>query len=168
MWTENLPLQVPVFHPTFDEFRHFSSYIAKIESLGAHHVGLAKIVPPKEWTARKFGYKQKQISETLVENPIKQDIQGKNGIYSVYNIQQRSTKLSQFQRLASTQRYAAPSAISNDLDKLEKRYWRNPSGIAPIYGAGEWTRETPMSIVRRADFQTSAERFTIRHKRFGM
>jgi jumonji domain-containing protein 2 len=137
MFIDTSRLEVPVFYPTFDEFRHFSSYISKIESLGAHEIGLAKIVPPKEWTPRKLGYKQKQINETSVKNPIKQEIRGKNGIYSVDNVQQRSIKLSQFQRLASTHRYSTPSAISNDLNKLEERYWQNLTSIAPIYGAGE-------------------------------
>ena len=130
-------LEVPIFYPTFDEFRHFSSYISKIESLGAHKIGLAKIVPPKEWTPRRLDYKQKQITDTLVHNPIKQEIDGENGIYSVYNIQQRSIKLNQFQRLASTHRYAPPPSICNDLDQLEQRYWQKLTSIAPIYGAGK-------------------------------
>lgn len=137
MFIDTSKLEVPVFYPTVDEFRHFSSYISKIESLGAHQIGLAKIIPPKEWTPRKLGYQQKQINETLVKNPIKQEIRGKNGIYSVDNIQQRSIKLNQFQRLASTHRYATPQGISHDLNKLEERYWQNLTTIAPIYGAGE-------------------------------
>ncbi|UJR31768.1 hypothetical protein I4U23_019246 [Adineta vaga] len=128
-------LEVPIFYPTYDEFKNFSSYITKIESYGAHKIGLAKIVPPKEWVARKVGYKHKQIDETMVQNPIKQEVHGKNGFYSVYNIQQRSVKLSQFQKLASTTRYATPVAIANNVLKLEKKYWENLTSIAPIYGA---------------------------------
>jgi jumonji domain-containing protein 2 len=128
--------EVPVFYPTYDEFKSFSSYISKMESCGAHKIGLAKIVPPKEWVARKMGYKQKQIEETIVQNPIKQEVHGKNGLYSVYNIQQRSIKLNQFQKLASTNRYATPASISNDVEKLEKKYWENLTSISPIYGAG--------------------------------
>lgn len=130
-------LQVPIFHPTYEEFENFSAYVSKIESLGAHKIGLAKIVPPKEWSARKSGYKQKFIEETMVENPIKQEVHGKDGFYSVYNIQQRSIKLNQFQKLTSTNRYATPTAISRDCEKLEKKYWQNLTSISPIYGAGE-------------------------------
>lgn len=134
----SLPLKfdVPIFYPTLDEFENFSSYITKIESHGAHKIGLAKIVPPKQWLARKTGYKQKQIEETMVNNPIKQEVQGKDGLYSVYNIQQKSIKLSQFQKLTTTNRYTTPSAIANDYEKLEKKYWQNLTSIAPIYGAG--------------------------------
>ncbi|CAF1597321.1 unnamed protein product [Adineta ricciae] len=128
-------LEIPTYYPTFDEFKNFSSYISKIESYGAHQIGLAKIVPPREWVARKMGYKQKQIDDTMVQNPIKQEVHGKDGFYSVYNIQQRSVKLSQFQKLTSTTRYATPSAIEHDVLKLEKKYWENLTSIAPIYGA---------------------------------
>src|SRR5690348_5278334 len=86
----NINLEVTVFYPTYDEFKNFSSYISKIESQNAHKIGLAKIIPPKEWIARKMGYKQKQIDDIIVENPIKQEVHGKNGFYSVYNIQQKS------------------------------------------------------------------------------
>ncbi|UJR14914.1 hypothetical protein I4U23_001897 [Adineta vaga] len=82
-----------------------------------------------------MGYKQKQIDDRMVENPIKQEVHGKDGVYSVYNIQQRSVKLSSFQRLASSNRYAAPKAIADDLEKLEKKYWQSLTSNAPIYGA---------------------------------
>ncbi|CAF5002311.1 unnamed protein product, partial [Rotaria sp. Silwood1] len=106
-------LEIPVFYPTYDEFKDFSTFVSSIEARGAHKIGLAKIVPPKEWTARKMGYKQKQIYETLVENPIRQEIHGKDGVYSVFNIQQPSIKLSSFQKLTSSNRYAPPVSISN-------------------------------------------------------
>ncbi|CAF1330441.1 unnamed protein product [Rotaria sordida] len=128
-------LEVPVFYPTYDEFKNFSAFVSSIEARGAHKIGLAKIVPPKEWIARKMGYKQKQIFETSVENPIKQEVHGKDGVYSVFNIQQRSIKLSSFQRLASSNRYAPSASISNDLEKLEKKYWQSLTSNAAIYGA---------------------------------
>lgn len=131
-------LEVPVFYPTYDEFKNFSAFIASIEARGAHKVGLAKIVPPKEWLARKSGYKHKEIDNKLVENPIKQEVRGRDGVYSVFNIQQPSIKLSSFQRLACSGRYAAPSEISNDLEKLEKKYWSSLTTNPAIYGAGRF------------------------------
>ncbi len=38
-----------IFRPTFEEFKDFSKYIKKMESLG-------KVVPPKEYRPRKGGY----------------------------------------------------------------------------------------------------------------
>ncbi|CAF3483655.1 unnamed protein product [Adineta steineri] len=128
-------IEVPVFYPTYDEFKDFSAFISSIEARHAHRIGLAKIVPPKEWIACKTGYKQKRIDEKVVENPIKQEVHGKDGVYSVFNIQQPSIKLSSFQKLSASNRYAAPKAISNDLEKLEKKYWQSLTSNAPIYGA---------------------------------
>ncbi|CAF1410021.1 unnamed protein product [Adineta steineri] len=137
-------IEVPVFYPTYDEFKDFSAFISSIEARHAHKIGLAKIVPPKEWIACKTGYKQKRIDEKVVENPIKQEVHGKDGVYSVFNIQQPSIKLSSFQKLSASNRYAAPKAISNDLEKLEKKYWQSLTSNAPIYGAdvsGSFTDE---------------------------
>ncbi len=142
MSSETSKFEVPIFHPTYEEFQNFSSYISKIESYGAHKIGLAKIIPPKGWIARKLGYKQKQIEDTMVQNPIKQEVQGKDGVYSVYNIQQRSIKVNQFQKLTATNRYTTPKIISNDLEKLEKKYWQNITSISPIYGAGRLNKHS--------------------------
>ena len=128
--------EVPTFYPSVDEFQNFSQYVSKIESCGAHRIGLAKIVPPKPWTARRMGYRQKQIEQTLVHNPIKQEIHGKDGIYSVYNTSQRTMNVSRFQRLAATDRYTVPPAIANSVEKLEKKYWEKLTSPSPIYGAG--------------------------------
>ena len=36
--------QVMVFRPTMEEFKDFSRYISYMEELGAHKVGLAKVL----------------------------------------------------------------------------------------------------------------------------
>ncbi len=76
------------------------------------------------------------LHDTRAEHRNGPEVHGKDGVYSVFNIQQRSIKLNSFQRLASSNRYAAPPSISNDLEKLEKKYWQSISSNAPIYGAG--------------------------------
>ena len=138
MTTDSSPFEVPVFYPTYEEFQDFAKYVSSIEARGAHRVGLAKIVPPKEWKPRQAGYKHKQIDEKMIDNPIKQEVRGRDGTYSVFNIQQRSIKANSFQKLASSSRYAAPHSIGNDLEKLEKKYWTSLTGNAPIYGAGNY------------------------------
>ena len=34
-----------VFHPTWEQFLDFQKYVDYMESLGAHHIGLAKVEP---------------------------------------------------------------------------------------------------------------------------
>ena len=131
------PGEVPTFYPTYDEFKDFSAFVESIEARGTHKIGLAKIVPPKEWKARRSGYKSKQISDRFVENPIKQEVHGRDGVYSVFNIQQRSVKVSSFEKMATSNRYASPSALSNNFEQLEKKYWQSITSAAPIYGAGK-------------------------------
>ena len=51
-------------------------------------MGLCKIVPPKEWVARKKGYSDLDLF--IIPNPITQNTFGKHGVYiqvqeSVYN-----------------------------------------------------------------------------------
>lgn len=35
--------KIMVFRPTFDEFKDFSAYIRKMEEMGAHRAGVAKV-----------------------------------------------------------------------------------------------------------------------------
>jgi [histone H3]-trimethyl-L-lysine9/36 demethylase len=124
-------LEVPIFYPSFDQFKDFKAYINYIESQGAHKVGLAKIVPPKEWIARKTGYSN--LSDIKISNPIQQRVEGKEGIYMQYNIQQRSLKFSEFKALASNKNYSTPS--HSNYEDLERKYWKNLTFVPPIYGA---------------------------------
>ena len=61
------------FYPTMDELADLSSYIAHMESKGAHRAGIAKIVLPKEWVGRKKGYNPAEM-EGIHIMPVQQDI----------------------------------------------------------------------------------------------
>lgn len=41
---------IPVFRPTMDQFRDFSTFVESIASYG-RKAGLVKVIPPKEWYA---------------------------------------------------------------------------------------------------------------------
>ncbi|KAL9951529.1 hypothetical protein ACROYT_G044205 [Oculina patagonica] len=45
--------KIMVFRPTLSEFSNFPAYIRKMEEMGAHRAGVAKVIPPKEWVPRK-------------------------------------------------------------------------------------------------------------------
>ncbi|XP_052870882.1 lysine-specific demethylase 4A-like [Anopheles cruzii] len=124
--------RIQVFRPTWEEFKNFSKYIEYIESQGAHRAGLAKIIPPPEWIPRKKGYDLEGIDLTIPA-PICQVVAGKLGLYQQINIQKNPLTVSQFAELANTERYTTPKHF--DFEDLERKYWKNITYVAPIYGA---------------------------------
>lgn len=113
--------QVPLFRPTFEEFKDFKKYINYIESQGAHKIGLARIIPPPEWCPRKSGYSN--LENIKIKTPISQVVEGKEGIYTQYNIQQKPLNINEFKHLAESPRYKTPP--HSDAKDLERKYWKN-------------------------------------------
>ncbi|XP_076440211.1 lysine-specific demethylase 4A-like isoform X3 [Babylonia areolata] len=122
--------KIMVFRPTMDEFKDFNRYIRYIESQGAHKAGLAKIIPPAEWVPRKAGYDNIDIQ---IPAPIEQVVQGCQGLYTQYNIQRKSMHVSDFKKLASSEKYQTPKHF--DYEELERKYWKNAAFGNAIYGA---------------------------------
>lgn len=124
--------RIMVFRPTWDEFKDFAKYIEYMESQGAHKAGLAKVVPPPEWVPRKQGYDIEKLDVTIPA-PICQVVTGKQGLYQQINIQKKALTIKQFSDLANTERYVTPKHF--DFEDLERKYWKNITYVAPIYGA---------------------------------
>ncbi|KAF5286956.1 hypothetical protein FQR65_LT12415 [Abscondita terminalis] len=121
-----------VFRPTWDEFKDFAKYIEYMESMGAHKAGVAKVIPPPEWVPRKSGYKLETLDVTIPA-PICQVVTGKQGLYQQINIQKKSMTVQQYHDLATSDRYNTPRHF--DYEDLERKYWKNITYVAPIYGA---------------------------------
>ncbi|XP_044762733.1 uncharacterized protein LOC123319837 [Coccinella septempunctata] len=124
--------KIMVFRPTWDEFKDFSKYVQVMESQGAHKAGLAKVIPPPEWVPRKSGYNLEDLKVTIPA-PICQVVTGKQGLYQQINIQKKSMTVQQYSELANSERYATPRHF--DYEDLERKYWKNITYVAPIYGA---------------------------------
>ncbi|XP_067626369.1 uncharacterized protein [Eurosta solidaginis] len=125
--------RIMVFRPTWDEFKHFPKYVAYMESQGAHKAGLAKVVPPPEWIPRRSGYEDLDALNITIPAPICQVVTGKQGLYQQINIQKKPLTVKQFSELAATERYQTPKHF--DYEDLERKYWKNITYVAPIYGA---------------------------------
>ncbi|XP_016988861.2 uncharacterized protein LOC108051311 isoform X3 [Drosophila rhopaloa] len=125
--------RIMVFRPTWEEFKDFPKYVAYMESQGAHKAGLAKVVPPPEWVPRRSGYADLDALNVTIPAPICQVVTGKQGYYQQINIQKKPLTVKQFSDLASTERYATPKHF--DFEDLERKYWKNITYVAPIYGA---------------------------------
>ena len=67
-------LEVPHFttiRPTLEEISDFPKLIASLEAQKAHHAGIVKIKPPKEWVPRKIGYNPEDF-DFAIKKPIEQ------------------------------------------------------------------------------------------------
>ncbi|XP_012269220.2 lysine-specific demethylase 4C-like isoform X1 [Athalia rosae] len=124
--------RIMVFRPTYEEFKDFSAYIVHMESKGAHKAGIAKVIPPAQWVARKSGYHLDDLDITIPA-PICQVVDGKQGLYQQINIQKKSMTVKEYSKLANSERYSTPKHF--DYEDLERKYWKNITYVAPIYGA---------------------------------
>lgn len=90
------------------------------------------MIPPPEYVPRKSGYDLDNLKITIPA-PIEQIVSGKQGIYQQINVQKRPMTVKQFRDLALSDRYQTPKHF--DYEDLERKYWKNVTYIAPIYGA---------------------------------
>ncbi|XP_054545276.1 lysine-specific demethylase 4C isoform X2 [Talpa occidentalis] len=126
----NPSCKIMTFRPSMEEFREFNKYLAYMESKGAHRAGLAKVIPPKEWKPRKC---YDDIDNLLIPAPIQQMVTGQSGLYTQYNIQKKAMTVKEFRQLANSGKYCTPRYL--DYEDLERKYWKNLTFVAPIYGA---------------------------------
>uniref|UniRef100_A0A452V4U1 [histone H3]-trimethyl-L-lysine(9) demethylase n=1 Tax=Ursus maritimus TaxID=29073 RepID=A0A452V4U1_URSMA len=126
----NPSCKIMTFRPSMEEFREFNKYLAYMESKGAHRAGLAKVIPPQEWKPRQC---YDDIDNLLIPAPIQQMVTGQSGLFTQYNIQKKAMTVKEFRQLANSGKYCTPRYL--DYEDLERKYWKNLTFVAPIYGA---------------------------------
>jgi jumonji domain-containing protein 2 len=123
-----------VFNPTIEQMADFPAYIEYMESKGAHHAGLAKIIPPAEFVPRKGGYENDPYLDNLkIDQPICQTFQGSKGLYHWVNVIGKDVTVKEFRNLCESSKYRTPQHF--DYEDLERTYWKHISYGSPIYGA---------------------------------
>ncbi|XP_065511549.1 lysine-specific demethylase 4C isoform X2 [Caloenas nicobarica] len=126
----NPSCKIMTFRPSMEEFKEFNKYLAYMESQGAHRAGVAKVIPPKEWKPRKH---YDDIEDLVIPAPIQQMVTGQSGLFTQYNIQKKPMTVKEFKQLANSDKYCTPRYV--DYEDLERKYWKNLTFVAPIYGA---------------------------------
>ncbi|KAM4810243.1 lysine-specific demethylase 4C isoform 1-T1 [Rhinophrynus dorsalis] len=126
----NPSCKIMTFRPTLEEFRDFNKYLVYMESQGAHRSGLAKVIPPKGWKPKRH---YDDIDDLVIPAPIQQMVTGQSGLFTQYNIQKKPMTVQEFRRMANSDKYCTPRYM--DYDDLERKYWKNLTFVAPIYGA---------------------------------
>ncbi|CAB1324049.1 unnamed protein product, partial [Coregonus sp. 'balchen'] len=101
--------RIMTFHPTKEEFKDFSLYIAYMESQGAHRAGMAKVIPPKDWKPRRT---YDDIDDLVIPAPIQQVVSGQSGLFT---------------------QFCNPRYV--DFEELERKFWKNLTFNPPLYGA---------------------------------
>uniref|UniRef100_A0A6P8NUJ1 [histone H3]-trimethyl-L-lysine(9) demethylase n=1 Tax=Geotrypetes seraphini TaxID=260995 RepID=A0A6P8NUJ1_GEOSA len=122
--------KILTFRPTLEEFRDFNKYLMHMEMKGAHRAGLAKVIPPKGWKPKRH---YDDIDDLVIPAPIQQMVTGQSGLFTQYNIQKKPMTVQEFRRLANSDKYCTPRYL--DYEDLERKYWKNLTFVAPIYGA---------------------------------
>lgn len=78
---------VPVFKPTYEEFRDFYSYMKEIDSYGMKS-GILKVIPPSEWISKMPTTPTLESLQNIkIRSPIQQHISGSKGIFMVQNVE---------------------------------------------------------------------------------
>lgn len=148
---------VPVFYPTWDQFRDFKKCVEHIEPIGMC-TGIAKVVPPQEWLDKLPSLDDATIQQQVrIKNPIEQEASGVHGIFAVKSIlKNRTHSLKSWRKfcdscpapLSRNFRGLPKTAASDNLWEyddsqftaarcvdLEKTFWRTLGYNAPTYGA---------------------------------
>ncbi|KAG0004839.1 hypothetical protein BGZ79_007973 [Entomortierella chlamydospora] len=130
---DNVESGIPVFRPTMDQFKDFSTFVESIVGYG-REAGLVKIIPPKEWTAALPDLSER-LSSIRIKTPIIQHIRGTKGIYTQTNIESRKTyTVSEFKALSNDSDHRPPSRKGvphGPADPLPRRK-RNRKPAAPL------------------------------------
>ncbi|XP_029542420.2 lysine-specific demethylase 4A isoform X1 [Oncorhynchus nerka] len=127
---QTLGSKIMTFHPSMEEFKDFSRYIAYMESQGAHRAGMAKVISPKDWKPRRT---YDDIDDLVIPAPIQQVVTGQSGLFTQYNIQKKPMTVREFRKTANTDKFCNPRYV--DFDELERKFWKNLTFNPPLYGA---------------------------------
>ena len=113
-------------------------YVVYMESQGAHKAGVAKIVPPKNWVARKVGYDLTEM-DIRIKTQVEQSLSKTKVAGAFITKTDQSTPYStlpEFHRLATSLKHLPPQHSSPE--ELEQLYWKQVTEDrppSPIYKA---------------------------------
>ncbi|KAF9381046.1 hypothetical protein CPC16_010041 [Podila verticillata] len=153
---------IPVFRPTLDQFRDFSTFVESIASYG-RKAGLVKVIPPKDWSAALPDLSER-LSTVKIKTPIIQHIRGTKGIYTQTNIESRkSYTVAEFKALCNDSNHRPPSRKGvphGPAEPLPKRKRnRKPANVSTdaVPMGADSTPVTPTHIPEMDPFASSSE-----------
>ncbi|CEP18906.1 hypothetical protein [Parasitella parasitica] len=139
--------RIPIFTPSWDEFKDFKAFVENIEEYGKE-AGIVKIIPPKEWRDQLPRIQQHQINNIKVAKPIVHIILTLNTSLEAEEYIRRQTSKTErnihcnnglISNKQHLQHVSFDSETSNltvdEYKEIERNYWRNITFNQPMYGA---------------------------------
>eukprot|EP00192_Tetraselmis_astigmatica_P003013 CAMPEP_0117659286 /NCGR_PEP_ID=MMETSP0804-20121206/6342_1 /TAXON_ID=1074897 /ORGANISM="Tetraselmis astigmatica, Strain CCMP880" /LENGTH=586 /DNA_ID=CAMNT_0005465915 /DNA_START=150 /DNA_END=1910 /DNA_ORIENTATION=- len=125
-------LDCPVFKLTHADIRNgFEPFIERVESQ-IEEYGIAKLVPPINWTPRMAGYNDEL--DFTIPRPIRQNVTGGRGIFRTILVEEKPMSVkTDFRPMAMLPENNPKSA--ENIEDLEYQFWRNLRFQPPLYGA---------------------------------
>lgn len=154
---------VPVFEPTMAQFKDFYQFNKAINKYGMQS-GIAKVIPPAEWTELLRGtYTKENLESVKIKNPIVQNMNvtaGYQGVYSLQNVErQRSYNIFQWKELSQRPSYMPPTH-----KKSRGRGSHSPPSEAPEPEKDHVTRSVTKNATANAlldeDFNIDVSEYT--------
>jgi len=112
---------------------------------------MCKIVPPKEWNALgrkeknyanyKFYKKHTNVQDILIPTPIRQYVEGVQGMYQLALMEEKEISVSEFQQMSEHEEFEILTETERkrktdqDFKDLEDKFWKNLRYSPPLYGA---------------------------------
>lgn len=93
-----VPLDVPEFCPTPEQFRNFDAFLKRIEPLCP--AGAALVRPPVGWRPRA-NMKYDDIDDMVITRPIKQEVVGSKGVFVALHVVQSKRTIKAFREEAT-------------------------------------------------------------------
>lgn len=125
--------EIKTYYPTWEQMKDFSEYMKHIHETGGHRAGLAKIVPPQGYKPRKAGYDDEALYNMEITSPIRQQVDGKGGLYQQLNEEGKKKMLVRnFKKMAENKH---PTPMHTDNKDLDRLFWRSIFANPSIYGA---------------------------------
>lgn len=81
---------VPVFRPSWDEFKDFMGFMERIRPYGMES-GIVKVIPPKEWRDSLGEPSMELLRRVRIKNPIQQHVTGSKGVFMISNVEKNKT-----------------------------------------------------------------------------
>lgn len=142
-----IPFQpVPVYAPTWDEFKNFSKFIESIEqecTVGPNAPGVCKVIPPSGWRANSFKNRSElaQKIDFPIPTAITQHTTGAKGVYlqmheelpDPLTFQKFQTMIQDPPKLDLSEfEFPTPTL---EVNQLERKYWKGILFNPAIYGS---------------------------------